>query len=215
MQHRYSNRMDMKGILERIDKRIAERDTSAAAVSKAATGSPDTIRNWQRNLKDGKDAGATLTKVAQVANVLGFSMWELISGEEKDERIVDVPLVSWVSAGNLRPNEGVQPDQIEKHVPVANLPKGDWLALKVLGDSMDRVAPEDSILIVNRADETLIDGKFYVFSLEGGEATFKRFRRRPEMMLQPYSTNLDHLSISVRDKELYVFGRVRRVISDV
>lgn len=129
--------------------------------------------------------------------------------------VVSVPLVSWVSAGNLKPSEGVTSADIERYVPVANLPRGDWIALTVSGDSMNRIAPEGSIIIVNRADDSLINDRFYIFALEGGDATFKRFRRQPRPMLQPFSTNLDHLSMPVDGDELYVIGRVRRVITDV
>jgi len=80
---------------------------------------------------------------------------------------------------------------------------------------MNRLAPEGSILIVNRADSTLLDGRYYVFALDGGQATFKTYRRDPER-LQPYSTNPDHMSIPIEQHaDLYVFGRVRRVIQEV
>ena len=78
---------------------------------------------------------------------------------------------------------------------------------------MDRIAPDGSIILVNRADDKLIDGRYYVFSVDGGAATFKRYKRTPER-LQPYSTNPDHTSLMATG-DLYVFGRVRRIINDV
>lgn len=124
-----------------------------------------------------------------------------------------IPVLSWVSASNLRDQPGVTAADIERWVQVADLPAGDWLALGVDGDSMNRVAPDGATIIVNRADDRLVDGKYYVFQQGTGAATFKRYKRSPESM-QPYSTNPDHLSIPVGD-DLYVFGRVRRVITDL
>jgi SOS-response transcriptional repressor LexA len=125
-----------------------------------------------------------------------------------------VPVISFVSAGNLRDQPGVTKADIERWIQVADLPAGNWVALTVQGDSMDRIAPEGSTILVNRADDRLVDGRFYVFSLRSGPATFKRYRRLPAEMLQPFSTNFDHMAIPVADEDLYVFGRVRRVITD-
>ena len=70
---------------------------------------------------------------------------------------------------------------------------------------MNRLAPDGSVIIINRADSTLLDGRFYVFSVDNGAATFKTYRRDPER-LQPFSTNPDHMSIPVTgDTDLYVF----------
>ncbi len=156
-------------------------------------------------------------KMAPVyAEKLGIDPGWLLYGEEQRERQpIDVPLVSWVSAGKLQQSEGVTPAQIETFVPVSNLPRGDWIALTVTGDSMNRIAPEGSIIIVNRADDALLNDRFYVFAASGGEATFKQWRRDPSPMLRPYSTNLDHLAIPAAAGEYYIVGRVRRIITDV
>ncbi|MGI3128596.1 S24 family peptidase [Nitratireductor sp. PBL-C9] len=140
--------------------------------------------------------------------------WILFDEEaEEDRSDMDVPLLSMVSAGHLREQTAITTDDIERWVRVADMPKGEWIALTVEGDSMDRVAPDGAIVLVNRADDRLIDGRYYIFSHGNGAATFKRYRRNPER-LQPYSTNPDHTSIPVNG-DLYVFGRVRRIITDV
>lgn len=135
-------------------------------------------------------------------------------GAEPVRSDVDVPLLSKVAAGNLRYQQGIEPHDIERHIKVGELPKGDWIALVVEGDSMDRVAPDGSIILIDRADDRLIDGRYYVFSLGGGEATFKRFRKGPPRM-QPFSTNPDHMSIPAENDDLYVIGRAKRVIQDI
>lgn len=139
----------------------------------------------------------------------------ILYGEEGHEARTDysIPVLSMVSAGRLKNREGVTPSDIERFIRVDDLPNGDWIALTVEGDSMNRIAPDGSTIIVNRADDTLIDGRYYVFSIEAGDATFKTYKRDPER-LQPFSTNPDHMSTPMPD-DLYVFGRVRRVIQDV
>ncbi|RWB29621.1 MAG: transcriptional regulator [Mesorhizobium sp.] len=141
----------------------------------------------------------------------------ILFGERADMEfpgLVRVPVISMVSAGNLRDQPGVTSSDIERWIHVADVPAGDWIALGVDGDSMNRIAPDGSTILVNRADDRLIDGKYYVFSLGGGEATFKRYKREPKPLLQPFSTNPDHVSIPATD-DLYVFGRARRVITDL
>jgi SOS-response transcriptional repressor LexA len=134
--------------------------------------------------------------------------------DEEGPRDVDVPLLSRVAAGNLRLQHGIEPHDVERYIKVGELPKGDWIALEVDGDSMDRIAPDGAILLVDRADDKLLDGRYYVFSLGGGEATFKRYRRSPPRM-QPFSTNPDHMSIPADNDDLYVIGRAKRVIHDI
>ena len=146
--------------------------------------------------------------------------WYLYGNEETGDLdlarpMVEIPLISSVAASRLKEQEGVSPADVERYLHADDLPAGDWVALTVEGTSMDRLAPDGSVIIINRADSTLLDGRYYVFSVDNGAATFKTYRRNPER-LQPFSTNPDHMSIPVKgDTDLYVFGRVRRVIQDV
>lgn len=141
--------------------------------------------------------------------------WILFDDEEDGLEDVNVPVLSMVSAGNLRDQPTVTEEDILRWIKVSDLPRGEWVALVVEGDSMDRVAPPGSTILVNRSDDRLIDGRFYVFSLDNGAATFKQYRTSPFEHLRPYSTNLDHMTTPVDGHELYVFGRARRVINDI
>lgn len=172
----------------------------------------------QNTLTSHENGNRSISRMAaaKYASAFGVEAGWILYGERRDVEfpgLYRVPVVTWVSASNLRDQPGVTASEIERWVQVADLPAGDWIALSVDGDSMNRVAPDGSTILVNRADERLLDGKYYVFQQGNGAATFKRYRRDPEMM-QPYSTNPDHMSIPVAD-DLYVFGRVRRVITDL
>lgn len=62
--------MQMKKILERLHGQLKAKGLSAAAVSRLATGSPDTIRNWERRAKADKNPGASSVTLGAIAKVL-------------------------------------------------------------------------------------------------------------------------------------------------
>lgn len=120
---------------------------------------------------------------------------------------VDVPLISWVSAGKMSfPDVS---EDIIRLVRDGDLdPAGDWIALQVVGDSMDRISPPESIIFVDRADKILVPNACYVISNGDGEATYKRFRPNP-MRFEPVSTNPTHEPI-YPTREPLIVGRVKK-----
>lgn len=147
----------------------------------------------------------------RLAPALNVSPEELVFPAIKKSR---VPLVSWVSAGRLAGQDGIRPGDIKKFTQAMDLPKGDYIALEVSGDSMDRIAPDGATIFVNRADKRLVDNKFYVFTSPEGEATFKRYRAGNPPRLQPFSTNPNNETIFPPEGTT-IIGRVRRVIIDI
>lgn len=74
-------------------------------------------------------------------------------------------------------------------------PRDTIFALRVIGDSMNQIAGEGSLLVIDYGLRDLTDGDLGVFRLDGG-ATFKRYRQRgSEAWLQPESTNPRHAPI--------------------
>lgn len=122
---------------------------------------------------------------------------------------ITVPLIAWVSAGKMSfPDIS---DEIKGHVEEGGLdPEGDWIALQVVGDSMDRISPPESIIFVDRSDKVLVPNACYVISTSDGEATYKRFRPNP-MRFEPVSTNPTHEPI-YPTREPLVVGRVGKTI---
>lgn len=130
-------------------------------------------------------------------------------------QFTEVPLLSWVSAGRLADATVDIPAEDVPLIPFADLGRGDFFALTVEGDSMDRVSPEGSKIVVNRADRTLIPGRCYVFSWRG-ETTYKRWQDDDQPYLAPYSTNPAHRPIfPKRKRDVEVIGRVRRTLLDL
>ncbi|TCT42756.1 SOS-response transcriptional repressor LexA [Martelella mediterranea] len=123
-----------------------------------------------------------------------------------------VPLISFVSAGHLTEPNGYVPSDDFISIPAGGLPAGDWIALKVEGDSMDLFSPPGSIIFVNRREREAIDGGFYVVRTEDGDATYKRYRKDPER-LEPETTNREHKTIYPKGP-LTIIGRVRRTMFD-
>lgn len=129
-----------------------------------------------------------------------------------DKRVLRVQVIEWVQAGN--PSEAAFSSQDDGDVLLADLGRGDFFATRVVGDSMDRVSPEGSIIVVNRADREVVTGRHYIFSIKG-ETTYKTWHAGNPPMLKPFSTNLSHDPIFFRKKDFEVVGRVVRSIIDL
>jgi SOS-response transcriptional repressor LexA len=121
---------------------------------------------------------------------------------------IEVPVIGWVSAGKVA--DVGQLEEVDRIV-VGNLAPGEYFATEIVGDSVDRIAPEGARIIVNAADRNPRDGNFYIFS-HRGEPTVKRYRSRPVRRLEPFSTNPDHEPIFIGEKGWHCVGRVVRSI---
>lgn len=158
------------------------------------------------------EAGERDPKLAHLEAIAG--LFKVTVGRLLGEPVpIRVPLLSAVSAGKLWGRDAVYGHDALRVVTVTDLPPGDWFALEVEGDSMDRIAPPGAIIIVRKNDDKLVNDRFFVFGTPQGEATFKRYRSRPDRLV-PYSFNPDHEPI-YPDGELLTIGRVHRIIKDV
>ncbi len=129
--------------------------------------------------------------------------------------IIQVPLVSWVSAGRLADAESQIPVEDVPLLAFADLGRGDFFALKVEGDSMDRLSPDGSVIVVNREDRNLVADRPYVFRHRIEGATFKLWQPDPDR-LQPHSWNAANKPIFIRRKnDFEVIGRVKRTVLDL
>jgi SOS-response transcriptional repressor LexA len=152
---------------------------------------------------------------ADYAQAFGVSAGWLLTGEgagpgmaEALPLFTNVPLVSWVSAGQLSDQDAIVDFTDSQVVQVADLPRGDWIALRVDGDSMNKISPPDSIIFVDRRDRHLVPNACYVIADETGAATYKRYRPgdRPEFQPASYK-DIDPPRL---EGAITVIGRVRR-----
>jgi SOS-response transcriptional repressor LexA len=136
--------------------------------------------------------------------------------ERRARELVRVPLLDRVAAGKLKQPVSQIPVEDVPLLAFADLGRGDFFALTVEGDSMDRIAPEGATIVVNQADKTLVAGKPYVLS-DRGAVTFKLWKPGPPRFA-PFSTNPMHEPIYVKSKEAaekMVVGRVKRAVVDL
>lgn len=154
------------------------------------------------------ERNVSLKNLQIMAEALGVAPSELI--EQKP--VADVPILSWVSAGMMA-RDDVQQDVIGE-IRMSDLdPRGDWVALRVEGDSMDRISPPGSLILVDLTDKALVPNACYIITDSDNQATYKRFRSNPPRF-EPVSTNTSHEPI-FPDGEPAVIGRVRRSLIDM
>ena len=133
--------------------------------------------------------------------------------------VVTAPLISWVSAGGLQDVQQVDQLTSQDDFKVVSAPglstSGKWVALRVEGDSMDRISPPDSIIFVNLKERELVPNACYVIADQEGAATYKRFRPSPDRF-EPVSVNSEHQPIFIGEGySPVVLGRVRKSILDM
>ncbi len=204
---------EMTDLRDRIRTRLRELSKSARRASLDGGLTSDAIRNVLRT----KSRNPRRDTLEGIARGLGWTLEELLelpsSGNVSalERAVQNVPLISWVKAGDLTETEDPYAvGDAADYVAVTHQRK-TLIALKVNGQSMNRVAPEGSIVIVDYADKTLVSGRYYVVKL-GNQATFKRYRSEPAR-LEPDSTE-PHETVFIRS-ETEVVGRVIQVINEL
>jgi len=207
---------------DQILARITDRLTELKMTENEASTRAGLERTFLSQLRRNPARWPRVDNLQRICDTLGLRMYwvatglgpRLISERDYGADVAQVPLVSWVAATGFAETPAVLLGDEIAHLPVPGLPRGDFLALRVVGDSMNLVAPENSIIVVDRSDTVPRPRGFYVFATpDGGEATFKRWMSRPDR-LEPYSTNPAHEAIYL-DAPPTVIGRVRKVMLDL
>ncbi|MGB3814008.1 MAG: helix-turn-helix domain-containing protein [Shinella sp.] len=124
--------------------------------------------------------------------------------------VTDVPRISWVSAGELRDQDGVTDFSEYPTEPAIDLPEGEWICLEVEGNSMNKISPPESIIFVNLRDKRLVSNALYVVADESGATTYKRYRPNEEPQFQPAS--YEEVEPPRFQGAIRVIGRVRRSV---
>jgi SOS-response transcriptional repressor LexA len=209
--------MAINELRQRVERRLRELNKGAV---EAAQSVPGLERNYIRDLIEGKKRSFSQTKAPLVAQALLWNLAELQgqlgNHDAAAATLASIPLLDKIAAGKLRSSTSQIPIEDVPLLAFADLGRGEFFALTVEGDSMDRISPDGSVIVVNQADRTLISGKPYVISRRG-EATFKLWRSDPPRFA-PYSTNPAHEPVFVKSKaeaEKMVVGRVKRTVLDL
>lgn len=215
------NTQSTNTVLEQILRRVQKRlDAIGLSESGFLTGigvSNTMIRNWRRG------AMPRIESLAEIAPALGTTPeWlayeagpETLEAAVRERPAILVPRVSWVSAGAFAISDTVMETDELDTIAVSGLPSdGEWYAFDIPEpfDSMDRISPPGSTIIVNRRDKRLVPNACYVITDGEGGATYKRYRPNP-VRFEPVSTNPAHEPIFPDHGNMPgIFGRVRQSI---
>lgn len=151
-------------------------------------------------------------RLAAVSAAYEASIGELFDGEEVGEAgplagaqpVTPIPLLGDVPAGNWR--EAIRKTHHFVPAPEAGIPKSAY-ALKVVGDSMNKVVRDGATIIIDPTDLDLFDRNYFVVRNGDGETTFKQYLDGPARLV-PCSTNPDHKVTLLGSEELTILGRV-------
>lgn len=218
--------------MHRVELRLAALKMDAANVSRAAspTGSPDVIRNWQRRIAKEDSPGATLKTVEPIARELkvdvawlggegpeDYDDYLLWRGHQPSIHLVRVPKVSWVTAGELADQQGLESFAFDDFPTIQawDLPTGRYIALTIErdGNSMNKISPPESVIFVNIDERNLVPNACYVIGDERGRVTYKRYRPNENPQFQPAS--YDQVPPPKLEGAITIIGRVRRSMIDM
>lgn len=141
----------------------------------------------------------------RIAHALGTTPAELM-GEPMRFNSRMVPLIGSIAAGNWR--EAIE--NPEMLIPAFDVGPNTF-ALRPVGDSMDKLAPEGSIAIVDPDRRELREGRLYAVMNGEGESTFKRYRSEPAR-LEPVSSNPEHKAMPLGLEPFTVIGQVMQIV---
>lgn len=165
------------------------------------------VSRWE----NGKD-NIPSSRLAAISRAYEAPIGDLFGGEGSDEfeippdaqPVAPIPLLGDVPAGNWR--EAVRKTHHFIPAPEAGIPKSAY-ALKVVGDSMDRVVRDGATIIIDPTDLDLFDRSYFVVRNRDGETTFKQYLDAPARLV-PCSTNPEHRTTLLGSEELTILGRV-------
>ena len=184
----------MKSLGQRIKKQRLELNRTQEAIAEATGVTKQAVGKWEKD-----ETVPTGPNLVALAEYLGVSERWLVDGKKPKTRlhgrqlemlegpIISVPLISWVQAGRV--GEAFDPYEAGSAEDFYPVPyhRESLFALRVMGQSMNKEAPEGSIVIVDFEDQALVSGSLYVFKTADGEVSFKRYRSNPDRF-EPAST---------------------------
>lgn len=156
-------------------------------------------------------------RLNRIADYAGITVDELLGREPRHSNILEgavpavgIPLLGDVPGGPWR--EAIQKSRQFIPAPQPGMPTSAY-ALKVRGDSMDKLAKDGATIIIDPTDFDLFERRLFVVRNVDGEVTFKQYLEKPARLV-PCSKNPEHKPIPVTEKGYEVVGRVIKIILD-
>lgn len=184
-----------------------------------------TIQKWESGI-----AEPSIDILKRIAIILGVTMDELINNDltiDNQYKVVSttpniktmthtVPIYGRIPAGV--PFEAIQERLGDVEIPSKIAKKKDLFALKIVGDSMDKVLPDGCIAVFQKVVE-VNQGEIAAVMVNGDDAAVKHFTKSfTGCILEPDSHNPDHQMrfISKEDGiDVRVIGRLLWYCMDI
>ena len=168
-----------------------------------------TVRKWET----GDIENMKRDKIVKLAKALRVSPSYIMGIEDEQPQletlpVKKIPVVSKISAGLPIYSEENLIDYIYFATNKLNSDKEEF-ALKVSGDSMDKIFQDGDIVVVEK-DSVVENGQLGVVMINGYNATVKRIRYNgDQIILIPESNNTNHYpQVYGKDDEVKIIGRV-------
>ena len=146
----------------------------------------------------------------EAENVLRSSMAKMGEAVRSvTQEVLPIAMVGRIAAG--APLEAVEEGSEEVLVPVDMLGKGDYFALKVVGDSMTGMGIMDGDTVVIERRENATNGEVVVALVDEYEATLKRLYRR-DGMIELRAENPDYDDRILQPERVRVQGRLHALL---
>jgi repressor LexA len=155
--------------------------------------------------------GRSNNKESNKAKIISDNISEFIPYE-----VVRLPIVGVIHAGmpvlateNIIGYEFISRELLN--------PNHEYFFLKVRGDSMNQIIPEDGIVLVQR-QPNLENGEIGIILVNGDEGTIKKFYQQGNIVtLVPASTNPQHQPqiYDVTKIEIFIIGKAIKVITNL
>ena len=183
----------------------------------AAAIDPPTTKGTISQYESGKRTPSQ-QRLSDIADALGCTPGELLDGPQTErptapdgaEEVADIPILGEVPAGSWR--EAVRDYRGWTHIAARDKREGMY-ALYVSGDSMDKIAGDGTLIIIDPNDKDTFHRRLFVVRGPDGDVTFKRYLDGPGR-LEPCSRNPEHQTIPITDRDYEIIGRVKKIILD-
>lgn len=197
----------------RLDKAIRIKNIKQIELSEKTGIDKSLISNYLSGKYKAKQNNVyILAKALNVSEawLMGYDvpMERKLSPNEIGEEIIQIPVYGKISAG--KPIEMVENIIDYIFLPTSQVKNGEYFGLEVVGDSMDKIIPEGSRVVV-RKQETIENGEIGVITVNGYDATVKRYEQDGDMVyLYPESNNPENKiqRYCLKETPISILGKV-------
>lgn len=217
-------------VIERLQKILNEKNISKAELARTSKITPQAVNNWFKNGKISLDAASLISArygytidwiLGGVAQTIESNVAEMgrfsLSNEEMplEENDYDVPFLKEIE---LSAGDGTF-DQIEDYngftlrfskaiLRQQGVQYENAVCVKVAGDSMEPVLPDDTTIGIDLGNTSIRDGKIYAIN-HGGLLRVKILSRLPNnyVVIRSYNSE-EYPDETVHLSELKVIGKV-------